>query len=150
MSNSIAIGVAYLDQNIDGGIIGASNPRAIKGTTVYATSQLGYTNGSYGTVTQLTNKATGVTLNKTCGSITMASAQLAPSAQVAFTMTNSAISANDTVIINIASGGTLYAYLIGITAVADGSCSINVKNVSNNAYSEALVINYSVLHVQPA
>jgi hypothetical protein len=80
----------------------------------------------------------------------MASAQLAPSAQVAFTMTNSAISANDTVIINIASGGTLYAYLIGITAVADGSCSINVKNVSNNAYSEALVINYSVLHVQPA
>ena len=150
MSFTKPIGVAFLDQDIDGGIIGATNPQTIKGTTIYATQELGYTNGSFGTVTQLTNKATGVTLNKTCGAITMANAQLAPSAQVAFTLTNSIISANDTIIINIASGGTLYAYLIGITAVADGSCSINVKNVSNNAYSEALVINFAILHVQPA
>ena len=150
MSFTKPIGVAFLDQDIDGGIIGATNPQSIKGTVIYATQQLGYTNGSYGAATQLNNKTTGVTLNKTCGSITMSNSQLAPIAQAAFTLTNSAISANDTIIINIASGGTLYAYLIGITAVADGSCSINVKNVSNNAYSEALVINFAILHVQPA
>ena len=150
MGNTKPIGVAYLDQDIDGGTIGATNPKSIRGTTVYATEQLGYTNSSYGTVTQQTSKNTGVTLNKTCGSITMNNAQLAPSAQVAFTLTNSVISAQDTIVINIASGGTLYAYLIGITAISDGSCSINVKNVSNNAYSEALVINFAILHVQSA
>ena len=148
MGNTIALGVAYRDQDIDGGTIGLTNPKSIKGTTVYATQQLGYSTAAYGAVTQQTNKATGVTLNNTCGNITMSNAQLAPSAQVAFTLTNSLISALDTIIINIASGGTLYAYLIGITAIADGSCSINVKNVSNNAYSEALVINFAVLHIQ--
>ena len=147
MSNSIAIGVAYLDQNIDGGTVGKSNPQTIQGTVITATQQLGYANSAYGSVTQQTNKATAVTLNTTCGSITMANAQLAPSAQVAFTVNNTVVSALDTVIINIASGGTLYAYLIGITSVANGSFSINVKNVSNNAYSEALVINFAILHV---
>lgn len=147
MSFTKPIGVAYLDQDIDGGIIGATNPQTIKGTNIYATQQLGYTNGSYGTVTQQTSKNTTVVLNNTCGSITTHNAQLAPNAQVAFTFTNSTISAKDTIILNIASGGTLYAYLIGITAVADGSCSINIKNVSSNAYAEALIINYAVLHV---
>ena len=75
MGNTKPIGVAYLDQDIDGGTIGATNPKSIRGTTVYATEQLGYTNSSYGTVTQQTSKNTGVTLNKTCGSITMNNAQ---------------------------------------------------------------------------
>lgn len=148
MGNQKPIGVAYADQDIDGGTIGLKNPQAIKGTSIYATQQLGYSSSAYGSVVQQTSKMTSVTLNTTCGSITMNNAQLAPSAQVAFTLVNSSISALDTIIINIASGGTLYAYLIGITAIADGSCSINVKNVSSNAYSEALVINFSVLHVQ--
>ena len=52
MSFTKPIGVAFLDQDIDGGIIGATNPQTIKGTTIYATQQLGYTNGSFGTVTQ--------------------------------------------------------------------------------------------------
>ena len=63
MGNTIALGVAYRDQDIDGGTIGLTNPKSIKGTTVYATQQLGYSTAAYGAVTQQTNKATGVTLN---------------------------------------------------------------------------------------
>ena len=97
MANSKPIGVAYSDQNI----VGADT---LSATSIFATEQLGYTNGAYGTVTQLTNKATGVTINKTAGTITTANAQMAPGALVAFIVTNNKVSSLDTVIVNIASG----------------------------------------------
>jgi hypothetical protein len=122
-------------------------PTTTSTSNIYATNQLGYTNGAFSTVTQTNNKATAVTCNTSAGQITMSNAQLAPNASVAFTVNCSLISAKDTVIVNIASGGTLYAYLEGIAAIADGSFVINIKNVSNNAYSEALVLNYAILHV---
>ena len=151
MSFTKPIGVAYLDQDIDGGTIGATNPQLIKGTVIYATEQLGYTNGSYGTVTQQNNKATGVTINNTCGTITTANAQMAPGAKVAFVVTNSKVSALDTVIVNIASGATAtFAYLIAVVTVTDGAFTINLDNVSSNAYTDTLKINFAILHVQPA
>ena len=139
MANTKPIGVAYEDQNI----IGAD--------VVYATSQLGYTNAGYGTVTQQNNKATGVTINKTAGTITTANAQMAPGAKVAFVVTNSQVSVLDTVIVNIASGATAtFAYLIAVVTVVDGAFTINLDNVSSNAYTDTLKINFSILHVQPA
>jgi hypothetical protein len=144
MANTKPIGVAYEDQNI----IGAD---AVVATIVYATSQLGYTNGAYGTVTQTGNKASAVTLNKTAGTITTTNAQMAPSAKVAFIVNNSQVSALDTVIVNIASGATAtFAYLIAVVTVTDGAFTINLDNVSSNAYTDTLKINFSVLHVQPA
>ena len=151
MGNTKPIGVAYSDQDIDGGVIGATNPKSITGTVIYATEQLGYTNGSYGTVTQQNNKATSVTINNTCGTITTANAQMAPNAKVAFVVNNSKVSALDTVIVNIASGATAtFAYLIAVVTVVDGAFTINLDNVSSNAYSDVLKINFAVLHVQPA
>jgi hypothetical protein len=144
MANTKPIGVAYEDQNI----IGADT---VVATIVYATSQLGYTNGAYGTVTQTGNKASAVTLNKTAGTITTTNAQMAPSAKVAFIVNNSQVSALDTVIVNIASGATAtFAYLIAVVTVTDGAFTINLDNVSSNAYTDTLKINFSVLHVQPA
>ena len=141
MANTKPIGVAYEDQNI----IGADTVNA---TVVYATSQLGYTNAGYGTVTQQNNKATGVTINKTAGTITTANAQMAPGAKVAFVVTNSQVSALDTVIVNIASGATAtFAYLIAVVTVTDGAFTINLDNVSSNAYTDTLKINFAVLHV---
>ena len=142
MANTKSIGIAYLDQNIIGADI-------VQATSIYATTQLGYTNGAFSTATQTGSKASAVTINTSAGQITMSNAQLAPAASVAFTVNCSSVSKYDTIVINIASGGTLYAYLIGVVAVADGSFALNLKNVSNNAYSEALVLNYSVLHVAP-
>ena len=141
MSNSISIGVAFLDQDI----VGAN---VVSASTIYATEQLGYTNGAYGTVTQSNNKATGVTLNKTAGTITTSNAQMAPGAQVAFIVTNSQVSALDTVIVNIASGATAtFAYLIAVVTVQDGFFTINLDNVSSNAYTDTLKINFSILHI---
>jgi hypothetical protein len=144
MSFTKPIGVAYLDQDI----IGADTVNA---TVVYAASQLGYTNAGYGTVTQQNNKATGVTINKTAGTITTANAQMAPSAKVAFVVTNSQVSALDTIIVNIASGATAtFAYLIAVVTVTDGAFTINLDNVSSNAYTDTLKINFAILHVLPA
>ena len=141
MSNSISIGVAFLDQDI----VGAN---VVSASTIYATEQLGYTNGAYGTVTQSNNKATGVTLNKTAGTITTSNAQMAPGAKVAFIVTNSQVSALDTVIVNIASGATAtFAYLIAVVTVQDGFFTINLDNVSSNAYTDTLKINFSILHI---
>lgn len=144
MSFTKPIGVAYLDQDI----IGADTVNA---SVIYAASQLGYTNAGYGTVTQQNNKATGVTINKTAGTITTANAQMAPSAKVAFIVTNSQVSALDTVIVNIASGATAtFAYLIAVVTVTDGAFTINLDNVSSNAYTDTLKINFAILHVLPA
>jgi hypothetical protein len=144
MANTKPIGVAYEDQII----IGADTVNA---TVIYANSQLGYTNGAYGTVTQTGNKASAVTLNKTAGTITTTNAQMAPNAKVAFVVNNSQVSALDTVIVNIASGATAtFAYLIAVVTVVDGAFTINLDNVSSNAYTDTLKINFSILHVQPA
>ena len=148
MGNTKPIGVAYSDQDIDGGTIGETNPKNITGTEVFATSKLGYTQSAYGTVTQSGNKATGVTLNKSAGTITTSNAQLAPSAEVAFIVTNSQVSLEDTVVVNIASGATAtFAYVIAVVTVQDGFFTVNLSNISNNAYTDTLKINFSVIHV---
>ena len=141
MGNSLAIGVAYSDQNI----IGAD---VVSATNVVATGQIGYAAGNYSTVTQTNNKSTAVTINTPSGSITTASSQLAPSAQAVFVVNCSAVSSKDNVIISPASGGTLGAYNIFVAAVANGSFTVVIKNSTNNAYSEVLNINYAILHTQ--
>ena len=148
MSFTKPIGVAYLDQDIDGGVIGATDPQPITGTEIFATSKVGYTNSAYGTVTQTGNKASGVTLNKSAGTITTTNAQMAPNAEVAFIVTNSQVSALDTVIVNIASGAAAtFAYVIAVVTVTDGAFTINLSNVSSNAYTDTLKINFAVLHI---
>jgi hypothetical protein len=104
---------------------------------------VGYSTG--GTVTQLTSKSTGVTLNKACGRITMNNAALGASTSVAFTLTNSAIAATDNVTVSIASGATAASYVVCVDAIAAGSCRIHVRNVSAGSLSEAIVLGFTVL-----
>jgi len=157
MSNSIAIGVAYQDQDITGGSlnnspIGATTPSTIVGTTVYATTEIGYTAAAQGTVTQLTDKSTGVTLNKSAGRITMNNAALAGATAVSFILTNSLISANDTMIVNIGSnttGSALGAYTTYVSYLAAGSALITLRNLTAaTSYSEAVIINFAIIHGQ--
>jgi hypothetical protein len=155
MSNSVAIGVAYQDQDITGGSlnnspIGATTPSTIVGTTVYATSEIGYTAGAQGTVTQLTDKSTGVTLNKSAGRITMNNAALGGATAVSFILTNSLISANDTLVLNIGSnttGSAAGAYAVYVSYLAAGSALITLRNLTAaTSYSEAVVINFAIIH----
>lgn len=99
-----------------------------------------------GSVTQATSKSTGVQLDQECGQITMNGEALAGGVAVSFTLTNSRIDANDIVIINIGSGATADSYVIGVTAVAAGSCRIQVRNLTaSTSLSEALVLNFGVI-----
>ena len=103
----------------------------------------GYGTGR-GTVTQETNKSTGVTLNAPCGAITMNGAALNADTTVSFTLTNTSIAATDLLVLNHVSGGTAGAYVLNAQAAA-GSASINVTNISTGSLSEAIVIGFAVI-----
>jgi hypothetical protein len=134
MSNSIATGVAYNDPEF---------------STCFVTEQLGYATSAQGTVTQLTDKSTGVTLNKSAGRITMNNAALAGGAVVSFVLTNSLISSNDVIIVNVSSnttGSAAGAYTAYVSYMSAGTCLISLRNLSGTSYSEAVIINYAILH----
>jgi hypothetical protein len=100
--------------------------------------------GYGGTVTQATNKSTGVTINKQFGQITTHAAALAAAAEVKFTVTNNQVSASDVPFVAIKSGGTSGSYLIAVSAVADGSFDITITNASAGSLSQAIVINFYI------
>ncbi len=100
-----------------------------------------------GAVTQATSKATGVTLNRRAGSITMHNAALAAAAEVGFTVTNSEVAASDVVVASIASGATAASYTVTVDAVAAGSFAVTVGNHSAGSLGEAIVINFAVIKV---
>lgn len=106
---------------------------------------LGYGTGSGGTVTQLTSKATGVTLNKTNGQIISHNAALAAAAEAAFTVTNSTVAATDTIIVSKVSGGASSKYDLYIGAVAAGSFDIVIRNVSGTSGSDVVTMNFAVI-----
>ena len=111
---------------------------------ISSTGGLGYGVGAGGTVTQLTNKATGVTLDKATGQITLAAASLAAATIVSFTLTNSAIAATDVMIVNHVSAGTRGAYLVNAECLA-GSATISIRNNSAAALAEAIVLRFVVI-----
>jgi hypothetical protein len=108
------------------------------------TNPFGYITGGGGTVSQATNKATGVTLNKPSGQITMQNTNLGAATIVSFVLTNSAIGANDLLVLQHQSGGTLGAYTLN-AACAAGSATIYIRNNTAGGLAEALVIRYAVV-----
>jgi hypothetical protein len=110
-----------------------------------ATGGVGYSTGAGGAVTQATSKSTGVTLNKVSGQITMNNAALAAAAKVSFVVTDSAVAATDIVVVSVASGGTANAYRAAVTAVATGSFTVTVENITAGSLSEAPVLNFALI-----
>ena len=130
-----SIGVAFEDQNIIGSDF------------VLAGGQLGYSTDAQGAVTQATSKSTGVTLDKSCGQITMNNAALAGTTNVTFTLTNSLIGVKDVLVLNVY-GGTSGSYNVWVSGLAAGSATITVRNITGGSLSEAIVINYAIIHGQ--
>jgi hypothetical protein len=132
MSNSIATGVAYNDPEF---------------STVYATAEIGYSTAAQTAVTQLTSKSTGVTANTSAGQITMNGALLATVTNVTFTLTNSLLSAKDVIIVNVASANaTAGAYNCWVSSMLAGSATITLRNITTGSLSEAVVINFAIIH----
>lgn len=109
------------------------------------TGGVGYATGAGGTVTQITSKGTGVTLNTSCGQITMNNAALAAATIVSFAVTNSAMAATDVVVANHISGGTAGAYTINGRAAGAGSMIFDIRNNTAGSLSEAIVIQFAVI-----
>jgi len=108
------------------------------------TNAFGYVAGGGGTVTQATNKTTGVTLNKPSGQITMNNAALAAATIVSFTFTNSTISSTDVLVINHVSGGTVGSYTF-TAACGAGSATVYVRNATSGSLGEAIVLRYALI-----
>lgn len=104
----------------------------------------GYSTGAGGTVTQATNKATGVTLSKSCGAITMNNASLAAATIVSFVLTNTLIAATDVLVLNHISGGTIGSYTLNAQCAA-GSATINIRNNTAGSLGEAVVIQFALI-----
>ena len=132
MSNTQAVGVAYSDPEF---------------TTCYASQEIGYATAAQGAVTQATSKSTGVTLNKSNGQITMNNAALANGAAISFTLTNNLISARDVIIVNVAGGATTPgSYTSYVSTIGTGTAVLSLYNISGGSLSEAVVLNYAIIH----
>jgi len=132
MSNTQPIGVAFADPEL---------------TTMYASQEIGYASGAQTAVTQATSKSTGVTANTSAGQITMNNASLATATNVTFTLTNSVLSAKDVLILNV-TNGTSGAYNAFVSSMGAGSATITLRNISAGTLSEAVIINYAIIHGQ--
>jgi hypothetical protein len=117
---------------------------AVGGTTGF-----GYKTGKGvgGTVTQITDRSTGVTINKLSGTITTDATSLATGAEATFVVTNSKVAATDVVVVSLKSGTTTPgSTLVSVTAVAAGSFSITLANLhASVADTAAAVINFAVI-----
>lgn len=159
--SSANLAAAVTDETGSGALVFATSPTlttpaigAATGTSLTTTdSQLvsgtgkqGYATGSGGTASQGSGsgKATGVTLSKSCGSITMDAANLNTATTVSFTLTNTVIEAGDILVMNHLSGGTAGAYTLNAQCAA-GSASINVRNVTAGNLAEAIVLRFAVI-----
>ena len=106
-----------------------------------ATAGIGYATGAGSTITQASDRTTGVTINNITGAITLVSDAGATSWQ-SFTVTNSAVAATDAVMVHQKSGTDLYE--IHVTAVSLGSFVISYRTTSGTT-TEQPVFTFAVI-----
>lgn len=110
-------------------------------------SKLGYARqGS--SVTQATNRTTGVTISSLSGSITTNNASLAAEATAVFTVTNTQVEIGDTVVVSIRSGSNGGGTIVFVQSVAAGSFVLAVQNnnaAAGTAETGAIIINFAVI-----
>lgn len=104
---------------------------------------LGYRPGAGATVTQLTSKATNVTINNVTGLITLHAAALAANALVTFTVNCSNCEATDAIILNHRSLG-IGSYAVYAHNMGAGSFDISVRNITAGSLSQAITLRYCI------
>jgi hypothetical protein len=116
--------------------------------SISPTAGIGYATGAGSTVTQATNRTTGVTINTISGTITTNNASLAAEAAAAFTVTNSSVAIGDVVVVAQQSGSNGGNTDLYVTTVAAGSFQITVANnnaSAGTAETGAIIINFAVI-----
>lgn len=105
------------------------------------TAGIGYATGAGGAVTQITSRATGVTLSTVTGDITLVSAA-GSATPASFVVTNTAVAVTDNVVINQKSGTDLYE--VFVTNVAAGSFKVTCFTTGGTT-TEQPVFHFSVV-----
>ena len=125
-------------------VIGAATGTSLAVTgavTSSGTAGIGYATGAGGAVTQAISRTTGVTIDKTTGSITLFSAAGTTSATT-FTVTNNTVAATDVIVLSQKSGTDLYDLMV--TAVGAGSFNITFRTTGGTT-TEQPVFNFAVI-----
>ncbi len=132
----------------------STNSNQAAATSTVSTGQpFGYTTKQGSAVTQITNRATGVTINAMCGTITTDSTSLAAEASAKFVVTNSFVKIGDVVAVSIQSGTIALNTDVVVSAVAAGSFTITVINnnvASGTAETGAILINFAIIRAVSA
>jgi len=103
----------------------------------------GWKSGSGGAVTQITSRATGVTLDKRVGKITTTADSLAAVTPAIFTVTNSTVAATDNIILTKVSGDV--DTQVSVNSVGAGSFTVLIWNThASGADTTATVMNFEV------
>lgn len=112
--------------------------------TSSGTGGVGYATGAGGTVSQATDRTTGVTLNKITGTVTTQATSLAAGAVVTHTVTNSTVAATDVVVLTKVSGDAdTHAW---VNAVGAGSFNVTLHNThASGADTTAFVYQFAVI-----
>jgi hypothetical protein len=110
-------------------------------TSTSSTGGIGYATGAGGTVTQISSRTTGVTINKVSGAITLVSAAGSATA-ASFTVTNSTIAATD--IVHVTQQAGTDKYIIAVTNTANGSFQIT-SYTTGGTTTEQPVFNFVVI-----
>jgi len=97
-------------------------------------------------VTQASSITTGVTCSAYSGVITTVSQTVADGAEAEFTVTNTKVRATDVVVACIKTHTSAGEFIVGVSAVADGSFKLRLTNLhASTAGNDVLVINFVVL-----
>ncbi len=123
---------------------------AVREDGVMMRKKFGYAtgNGAGSTVTQITNRATGVTINAVTGTIQTDTTSLAAEASAVFVVTNSKVEIGDVPVLAIRSGAVALNTSVQVSAVAAGSFSITVVNnnvAAGTAETGAIIINFALI-----
>ena len=103
--------------------------------------------GPSSTVTQITSRATGVTINATSGRITTTAISIAAGAEESFVVTNDKVSATSVPVVAMASGSTTDTSRVLVSTVVDGSFTITLTNLNAaTADTGAAVINFVIIN----
>lgn len=101
----------------------------------------GYTTGAGGAVTQLTNRATAVTINTITGAITLVTATAVVGTWISFTVNDSSVGVND--VPQIAMKSNNNTYVANVSAISAGAFQISFMSIVGTA-SDTPVINFTI------
>lgn len=119
------------------------NISAVAGSPNWQYRGGGWKSGSGGAVTQITSRATGVTLSKRVGQITTTADSLAAITIAAFVVTNTTVAATDGIVLTKVSGDVDTS--AWVSAVGAGSFTVSLlNNHASAADTTACVLNFEV------